>query len=209
MAKKRKEGAIPCIAQRTYLRNGSTKASVQGIRVDIRGSQKTELSDIAESVGYANSATPADVLAVWSAMEREIIRALENGRRVSLGNLGTLRLEVGTKAGKSTAKSVTSKDIEAKGVTFTPSKKLNQKLKDITFECDGIVKHELSTSRTEEALTEHFAKHQYISARNYATLCHCSESTARRRIAQMLKEGKLVKSGVAKGLYALPSPTDL
>ena len=209
MAKKRREGAIPCIAQRTYLRNGSTKGSVQGIRVDIRSSQKTELSDIAESVGYANSATAADVLAVWNAMENEIIRALEDGRRVSLGNLGTLRLEVGTKPGKSTAKSITSKDIEAKGITFTPSKKLSQRLKDITFECDGIVKHELSASRTEEVLTEYFATRQYISARNYATLCHCSESTARRRIAQMLKEGKLVKSGVAKGLYALPSPTDL
>lgn len=209
MAKKRREGAIPCIAQRTYLRNGSTKGSVQGIRVDIRGSQKTELSDIAENVGYSNSATAADVLAVWNAMEYEIIRALEDGRRVSLGNLGTLRLEVGTKPGKSTAKSITSKDIEAKGITFTPSKKLSQRLKDITFECDGIIKHELSASRTEEVLTEYFATRQYISARNYATLCHCSESTARRRIAEMIEEGRLVKSGVAKGLYALPTPTDL
>ena len=55
----------------------------------------------------------------------------------------------------------------------------------------------------EEALIEHFATHQYISARNYATLCHCSESTARRRIAQMLSEGKLMPSGIAKGLYKL------
>ena len=176
---------------------------MQGIRVDIRGSQKIELSDIAESVGHANSATAADVLAVWNAMEYEIIRALENGRRVSLGGLGTLRLEVGTKAGKSMAKSVTSKDIEAKGITFTPSKKLTQTLKGLAFECDGIVKHELSTSRTEEVLAEYFATHQYISTRNYATLCHCSESTARRRIAKMLEEGKLAKSGVAKGLYKL------
>lgn len=203
MAKKKKEGGIRCTAHRTYLRNGSTKASVQGIRVDVMGSQKTELKDIAESIGYANSATPADVLAVWGAMEYEIIRALENGRRVSLGNLGTLRLEVGTKKGKSTAKSVTSKDIEAKGITFTPSKKLNQKLKDLTFECNGIVGHELSASRTEETLAEYFATHQYISARNYASLCHCSESTARRRIAQMRNEGKLVPSGVAKGVYQL------
>ena len=203
MAKKRKEGAIPCIAQRTYLRNGSTKASVQGIRVDIRGSQKTELSDMAESIGYANTATPADVQAVWGAMEHEIIRALENGRRVSLGKLGTLRLEVGTKPGKSTARSITSKDIEAKGITFTPSKELKQKLKEFTFECDGIASHPLSALRTEEALTEHFTKQQYISARSYATLCHCSESTARRRIAQMLSEGKLMPSGIAKGLYKL------
>lgn len=203
MAKKRREGAIPCIAQRTYLRNGSSKSSVQGIRVDIRGSQKTELNDIAESVGHANSATAADVLAVWNAMEYEIIRALEDGHRVSLGSLGTLRLEVGAKAGKSTAKSITSKDIEARGITFTPSKKLNQKLKALTFECDGIVKHELSTSRTEEALTEYFTTNQYISARSYATLCHCSESTARRRIAELVAKGELVPSGIARGLYKL------
>ena len=203
MAKKKKEGGIRCLVHRTYLRSGSSKASVQGIRVDIMGSQKTELSDMAESIGYANTATPADVQAVWGAMEHEIIRALENGRRVSLGKLGTLRLEVGTKPGKSTARSITSKDIEAKGITFTPSKELKQKLKEFTFECDGIASHPLSALRTEEALTEHFTKQQYISARSYATLCHCSESTARRRIAQMLSEGKLMPSGIAKGLYKL------
>ena len=134
MAKKKKEGGIRCLAHRTYLRSGSSKTSVQGIRVDIMGSQKTELSDMAESIAYANTATPADVLAVWGAMEHEIMRALENGRRVSLGRLGTLRLEVGTKPGKSTARSITSKDIEAKGITFTPSKQLAQKLKELTFE---------------------------------------------------------------------------
>ena len=203
MAKKKKEGGIRCLVHRTYLRSGSSKASVQGIRVDIMGSQKTELSDMAESIGYANTATPADVQAVWGAMEHEIIRALENGRRVSLGKLGTLRLEVGTKPGKSTARSITSKDIEAKSITFTPSKELKQKLKEFTFECDGIASHPLSALRTEEALTEHFTKQQYISARSYATLCHCSESTARRRIAQMLSEGKLMPSGIAKGLYKL------
>lgn len=203
MAKKKKEGGIRCLAHRTYLRSGSSKTSVQGIRVDIMGSQKTELSDMAESIGYANTATPADVLAVWGAMEHEIMRALENGRRVSLGRLGTLRLEVGTKPGKSTARSITSKDIEAKGITFTPSKQLAQKLKELTFECDGIASHPLSALHTEEALTEYFTTHQHISARNYATLCHCSESTARRRIAQMVSEGKLVPSGIAKGLYKL------
>lgn len=138
------------------------------------GSQKTTLKDMAESIGHANSATPSDLLAVWDAMEREIVRALENGRRVALGNLGTLRLEVGTKQGKSTARSITSKDVEAKGVTFQPSK------------------------QQDRVLAEHFATHQYISARTFATLTHCSESTARRRIAA---DGRLVPSGISKGLY--------
>ena len=122
MAKKKKEGNIRCLAHRTYLRSGSSKASVQGIRVDIMGSQKTELSDMAESIGYANTATPADVQAVWGAMEHEIIRALENGRRVSLGKLGTLRLEVGTKPGKSTAAASPAKTSKPSASPSPPQK---------------------------------------------------------------------------------------
>lgn len=203
MAKKARKSGIRCVARRCYLRSGSSKASVQGIRVDVMSSQKTTLKDMADSISYANSATPSDVIAVWDAMEREIIRALENGRRIALGNLGTLRLEVGTKSGKSTAKSITSTDIEAKGITFQPSKQLTQVLADLAFECDGIVGHPLSDLRAEEALAGYFAKRQYISVRNYAELCHCSASTARRRIAALVAEGRLVRSTISKGLYEL------
>lgn len=199
----KKQGGIPCKVTRRYLRNGSNKASVQGVRVSITHGQKTELEDMARAINHANSATVADVLAVWNAMEEEIIRALEDGRRVALGNLGTLRLEVGTKPGKSTAKSITSSDIVAKGLTFQPSKRLIQVIDALTFECDGIVSHPLSEQRTEEALAEHFASHQYISARTYATLTHCSLSTARRRIAEMVTAGRLIKSGIARGVYQI------
>ena len=204
MAKSSKrQGAIPCKVTRRYLRNGSNKASVQGVRVSITHGQKTELEDMARAINHANSATVADVLAVWNAMEEEIIRALEDGRRVALGNLGTLRLEVGTKPGKSTAKSITSSDIVAKGLTFQPSKRLTQVIDSLTFECDGIVKHPLSNQHSEEALAQHFASHPYISVRTYATLTHCSLSTARRRIAEMVTTGRLIKSGIARGVYQI------
>ena len=52
MAKKKKEGNIRCLVHRTYLRSGSSKTSVQGIRVDIMGSQKVELDEIAERIGF-------------------------------------------------------------------------------------------------------------------------------------------------------------
>ena len=203
MSKQKKGGSIRCLAHRTYLRKGSNKTSVQGIRVDIMGSQKVELSKLAERIGHANSATDADVLAVWKAMEVEIKRALEDGHRVALGGLGTLRLEMGAKARKSTARNITSKDIEVKGITFTPAKKFIASIKELTFECEGITRHPLSASRTKEALTEYFATHQYMSVRDYATLCHCSTSTARRRIVEMLEKGKLERSGIARGLYKL------
>jgi Fic family protein len=52
-----------------------------------------------------------------------------------------------------------------------------------------------------EALEGYFAQHEYITVRNYATLCRCNLSTARRHIAEMLADGRLAKSGIAKGLY--------
>ena len=79
-------------------------------------------SDRNGSIGYANTATPADVQAVWGAMEHEIIRALENGRRVSLGKLGTLRLEVGTKPGKSTAAASPAKTSKPSASPSPPQK---------------------------------------------------------------------------------------
>ena len=134
--------------------------------------------------------TKARSFEILAGMCEYLISGLESG-------------EERAKAGKSTARNITSKDIEVKGITFTPAKKFIASFKDLTFECDGITSHPLSASRTEEALTEYFASHQYMSVRDYATLCHCSTSTARRRIAEMLEEGKLERSGIARGLYKL------
>ena len=205
MAKSSKRsGAIRCKVTRRYLRNGSTKDSVQGIRVSIAHGKKVEVADMARSINNATSATVADVLAVWNAMEGEIIRALEDGNRIAFGSLGTLCLEVGAKAGKSTATNITSSDIVAKGLTFRPSKHLIQVIDDLAFECDGTVEHPLSAQRTEEALSEYFATHTHITVRTYASLTHCSIATARRRIAELLTDGRIVKSSIARGFYTLP-----
>ena len=203
MSKKSAQSPIKCRATRRYLFNGNETDDLQGIRVTAAYPQKRTLNDMAKSINHSTTANEADVLAVWTAMEAEIIRTLCDGNRVELGTLGTLSLEIGTRKRKSATEGITSKDIEAKGIIFTPSKKVAQRLRELTFECDGIVGHPLSSFRADEALAEYFATHQYISARGYATLCHCSESTARRRIAQMLSEGKLEPSGIAKGLFKL------
>jgi nucleoid DNA-binding protein len=201
MAKKSKRSAIKCRATRRHLLNGTETENLQGIRVTIAFSQKRTLRDMAESINYASSATVADVLAVWNGMEEEIIRTLSNGNRVELGSLGTLSLEVGTERRKSIKEGITSKDIVAKGITFTPSKRLAKVVSELNFECDGTVAHPLSETRAEEALEEYFAKHEYINTRTFASVCKCSLSTAYRRIAEMVQEGKLKSSGISRGLY--------
>lgn len=201
MAKKSTQSTIKCRATRRHLLNGTETGDLQGIRVTVAYPRKHTLRDMAESINNATTVTEADVLAVWTAMESEIIRILSDGGRVELGTLGTLSLEVGTRKRKSAHEGITNKDIVAKDVTFTRSKRLTQMMADLAFECDGIVSHPLSESRAEEALAEHFKEHSYISARTFATVCKCSRPTAYRRIEELMAKGKLRKSGIAKGLY--------
>ena len=201
MAKKNSKSAIKCRATRRHLLNGTETGNLQGIRVTIAYPQKRTLSDMAESINNSSSAGKADVLGVWTAMEEEIIRILSDGNRVELGTLGTLSLEVGTRQRRSVGEGVTSKDIVVKGITFTPSKRLNQAMDELAFECDGIVSHPLSEKRMQQALEEHFAQHQYITVRKFATLCKCSPSTADRRIKSLIAQGKLRQSDISSRMY--------
>ena len=201
----RSGGAIKCRATRCTLRNGLQQDNLWGIRVSVAYGQRKELKDLAKAINNACSVTESDVYAVWSAMEREILYALSNGDRVALGNLGTLSLEVGTEQRKSYGENFSSKDIVAKGVAFQPSKDLTGFINGLSFECDGIVAHPLSEQRAAEVLEEYLDKYTYINARNFATVCKCSLSTAYRRIAELVAEGKLVENKLARGMYTRPS----
>ena len=201
MAKKKSRSAIKCRATRRHLRNGTETGDLQGIRVTVAYPQKHTLLDLAKNINNATSANVADVVAVWTAMEAEIIRILSHGDRVELGTLGTLSLEVGTRKRKSVREGVTNKDIVAKGITFTRSKRLNQMLDELAFECDGVVSHPLGETRMMEALEEYFTKHQYITVRTFATLCKCSISTADRRIKSFITQGRMSKSDLSTRMY--------
>lgn len=198
------ENVIKCRATRCSLRNGTQQDNLWGIRVSVAYGQRKELKDLAKSISRACTVTESDVYAVWSAMEREIMDALSNGDRIALGNLGTLSLEVGTTGRRNYGEQFTSKDIVAKGVAFQPSKQLSEFVEGFSFECDGVVKHPLEEQSAEEALNEHFAKYSHINARTFATVCKCSLSTAYRRIAELVAEGKLVENQLAKGVYERP-----
>lgn len=201
MAKKTTKSAIKCRATRRHLLNGVETDDLQGIRVTVAYPQKRTLLDMAKSINNACSVGVSDVLAVWNAMEGEIIRTLSEGNRVELGTLGTLSLEVGTKHRKSVSESITAKDIVAKSITFAPSRQLTQVMDDLRFECDGVVANSLSELNVEELLAEYFSKQQYITVRTFATVCKCHRSTAYRRVAEMVAQGKLKKSGIASGIY--------
>ena len=206
---KKSGAAIKCRATRCTLRNGAQQDNLWGIRVNVAYGQRKELKDLAKAINNACSVNESDVYAVWSAMEREIMYALSNGHRIALGNLGTLSLEVGTEQRKSYGDQFSSKDIVAKGVAFQPSKELTEFIGELSFECDGVVAHPLSEQRAEEALDEYLNKYTYINTRSFATVCKCSLSTAYRRIAELVAEGKLAEYKPARGLYCRPDSSTI
>ena len=207
MAKKRNtrmrtgHGTIKCRGTRRCLRNGAETGELWGIRVTVANAQRVEVKDMAENINDAMSLTDTDVIASWRALEGEIVDALMQGNRVSLGNLGTLSLEVGTATRKSADEKLRNTEIVAKGITFRPSKNLAKQISGLAFEWDGVVKQPLADEALAEALENYFTQHEYITVRNYAMLCRCSLSTARRHIADMLADGRLAKSGISAGLY--------
>lgn len=201
MAKKTSKSAIKCRATHRHLLNGNQMHNLEGIRVTVASSQKHTLSDMAEIINDKCTVSVSDVLAVWSAMEGEIVRILSQGGRIELGTLGVLSLEVGTRGRKSVDEGITSKDIVAKGVTFAPSKKLKQAMADFAFECDGLVTKPLDDDQMMRALEEYLDKKPCIIPRVFATLCHCSSSTAYRRINELVADGVLRKSDIAPGSY--------
>lgn len=201
MAKKTTKSAIKCRATHRHLLNGNQMHNLEGIRVTVAYSQKHTLSDMAEIINDKCTVSVSDVLAVWSAMEGEIVRILSQGGRIELGTLGVLSLEVGTRGRKSVDEGITNKDIVAKGVTFAPSKKLKQAMADFAFECDGLVTKPLDDDQMMRALEEYLGKKPCIIPRVFATLCHCSSSTAYRRIDELVADGVLRKSDLAPGSY--------
>lgn len=194
-------GTIKCRGTRRCMRNGAETGDLWGIRVTVADTQRVEVKDMAANINDAMSLTDTDVMAAWRALEGEIVDALMQGRRVSLGNLGTLSLEVGTATRKGADEELRNTEIVAKGVTFRPSKQLTQQISGLAFELDGVLKQPLADEALDEALNSYAAQYEYMTVRNYATLCRCSLSTARRHIAALLAEGRLVKSGIAKGVY--------
>jgi Fic family protein len=63
------------------------------------------------------------------------------------------------------------------------------------------VSQPLSETRMMEVLEEYFATRPYITVRAFATLCQCSNSTADRRIKELVAQGKLRRSDISARMY--------
>ena len=90
------------------------------------------LNRLAEKIAYQSTLTPGDCYNVLSALEKNIIEELNDGRIVRLGELGTFRLSVSSE-GSDTLENTHSGMVKKARILFRPAKGLRKMLRNLDF----------------------------------------------------------------------------
>ena len=108
------------------------------------------IDDLATRISASCTVTRHDCLAVLSALQEQIIYALQEGKRISLGDIGRFRV-MAIGAGSDTAESYDTNLIKRLKVCFTP----NTRLKDaLTLDNKAFPLTRLNLAEEEEGETE-------------------------------------------------------
>ena len=86
---------------------------------------KIDLNGLAKRISATCTVTRADTLAVLSALQEQIIYALQEGKRVHLGDIGSFRI-VANGTGSETPEGYDTSFLTRLRVCFTPNKKLKE-----------------------------------------------------------------------------------
>ncbi len=178
---------------------GSNRKPRLHARVVPRGTVTTEM--LAAEIHDASSLTTGDVEAAINMLNRAIIRNLKDGKRIHIKGLGYLDMTLQCPPIKD-PKEIRAESIVFKSVAFRPDAELKRELITTRFVRASVKRH--SKTRTSEEvdalLDAYFTSHDYITRQTFQRLCGFTRTTANRRLAELVKSGKLKK----EGLYRFP-----
>jgi predicted histone-like DNA-binding protein len=92
----------------------------------------TDLSELAELVAFNSSMSKTDCYAVLMGLETFVIRELERGRNVRLGELGTYKVSLNSE-GRDTEEEVDSFTIKKARINFAPGAGFKKMLKHLEY----------------------------------------------------------------------------
>jgi len=91
-----------------------------------------DMKKLAERIAYQSTLTPGDCYNVLSALEKNVIDELKEGRIVRLGELGSLRLSVSS-GGSDTFDEAHSGLVKKTRILYRPGLELRTMLKSLKF----------------------------------------------------------------------------
>ncbi|GAD05683.1 DNA-binding protein, histone-like family [Porphyromonas crevioricanis JCM 15906] len=95
-------------------------------------SGSSDLDRLSRLIGQISALSEGDVKSVLDTMSRLVARDLIDGRLVSLGDLGRLRLTVRAQAPKADGEFLT-RMIRKPGIVFSPGQLIRSELRDVKF----------------------------------------------------------------------------
>ena len=177
------------ISKRSIMAGDSRR--VDGLRVTHQQTSVLTTEELANEIQVSGSLTRGDVIHVINDLQRVIVRSLQQGRMVALDNIGTFDISIGTKEPKYANQPLYNDEVVVKGVTYRPSATLMAELQNVSFECADDIRTIRSAEEALPLVRQWFETHEVLTISNYATLSHCSESTARRRLRALVAAARL------------------
>ncbi|MBR5235313.1 MAG: hypothetical protein IKV24_03840 [Bacteroidaceae bacterium] len=192
-----------CRAIRRRKMNGSTDNKAWGVGATLIPKEKVDIEDMGAISQQRCTVTQADVMAAWSMLEVIIADALANGRRVELGELGILSLDVRAKQLKEPGERLRATDLEVGSISFKPGPLLQQQLRRVTFKIDNDCPEPTDAESLDMALYKHFAEdgHEGINVREFARLSGYRETSARILLKEYIAQGVMEHVPMSRGYY--------
>lgn len=192
-----------CRAIRRRKMNGGADSKAWGVGATLVPTEKIDIEEMGAISQQRCTVTQADVIAAWSILEVVIADALANGRRVELGELGILSLDVRAKQLKEPGQRLRGTDLEVGSISLKPGPLLQQQLRRVTFKIDNHCTEPTDAESLDMALYKYFGEdgHAGINIREFGHLSGYRETSARALLKEYIVQGVMEHVPMSRGYY--------
>ena len=194
---------MKCRTIRRRKMNGSADGEAWGVGVTLVPQEKIDIDEMGAVSQQRCTVTQADVKAAWSMMEVIIADALANGKRVELGELGVLSLEVRAKQLKEPGERLRGSDVEVGSISLKPGPLLQQQFNRVTFKIDNACSEPTDAESLDMALYKYFGEdgHEGITVKHFGHLSGYKETAARALLKEYIAQGVMERVPMSRGYY--------
>ncbi len=166
----------------------------------------TGTADIAARIHDRSTINAGEVKAALDLLSEVLVHELKYGRRVHLEGLGYFQLTLECPPVR-TEKEIRAESIKVKNVVFRAEEKLKKKVGLISMERVKVKNHsnKYSDIEVDGLLTGHFLDNEFITSKQFFSLCGFTQATGSRRLKRLVDEGKLERIGHRKSSIYSPA----
>lgn len=181
-----------------FYENPSPKDSKKRQRLHARvvtwGTMRTD--ELAKRIHSMSTLTTGDIQAALVSFVEVMADELSSGRRIHLEGLGYFQLTLECPPVQS-PREIRAESVRVKSVAFRPEAGFKERFRNVRLERAKDKRHSNSYSEIEVdgLLTGYFLDHPHITRRQFSALCGFTESTAKRRLRELVAAGKLRNGG--------------